>query len=216
MGATSPSLVNLIPQSWRSHLEDFEELLIQIEARIENEIGRGKRILPDKRDVFAALKMPPESVKVVIVGQDPYPDHRFAIGRSFAVPKECRELPASLRNIFREKVEDVGGEVPTPDLMKWERQGVMLLNRTLTVNEGESNSHQSFGWAQITNRICEISATSGAAAILWGKNASEVSHLFSGRAVTGVHPSPLSAHRGFFGSKPFSKVNSLLAEPIDW
>ena len=216
MGATSPSLVDLIPHSWRSHLKDFEELLIQIEARIEGEIRRGKRILPDKSEVFAALMMPPESVKVVIVGQDPYPDHRFAIGRSFAVPKGCRELPASLKNIFREKVEDVGGEVPIPDLMKWERQGVMLLNRTLTINEGESNSHQSFGWAQITNRICEISATSGAAAILWGKNAGEVSHLFSGRAITGVHPSPLSAHRGFFGSKPFSKVNALLAEPIDW
>ncbi len=216
MGATSPSLVDLIPQSWRSHLEGFEELLIQIEARLEDEIGRGKRILPDKRDVFAALTIPPESVKVVIVGQDPYPDHRFAIGRSFAVPKECRELPASLKNIFREKVDDVDGEVPTPDLMDWERQGVMLLNRTLTINEGESNSHQSFGWAQITNRICEISATSGAAAILWGKNAGEVSHLFAGRSITGVHPSPLSAHRGFFGSKPFSKVNALLAEPIDW
>ena len=216
MGATSPSLVDLIPQSWRSHLEGFEELLIHIEARIENEIGRGKRILPEKSKVFAALAMPPELVKVVIVGQDPYPDHRFAIGRSFAVPKESKELPASLKNIFREKVEDVGGELPTPDLMEWERQGVMLLNRTLTINAGESNSHQSFGWAQITNRICEISATSGAAAILWGKNAGELSHLFLERAITGVHPSPLSAHRGFFGSRPFSRVNQMLNTPIDW
>jgi uracil-DNA glycosylase len=215
-GDTLPTLVDLIPPSWRNHLADLEDHLVKIEREIEGEVRRGKQVLPDKRNVFAALALEPQSVKVVIVGQDPYPDRRYAIGRSFAVSNQSTQLPPSLKNIFREKLEDVGGDTPSADLMQWQRQGVLLLNRTLTVNEGESNSHQGFGWAEVTNRICKISAEFGAAAILWGKNAGELSYLFNGRVIKGVHPSPLSAHRGFFGSKPFSRVNELLDSPITW
>lgn len=216
MAASSPSLVELLPPSWRFHLSSLADKLGEIETEIVKQVRQGKEILPGKESVFAALSMPPEKVKVVIVGQDPYPDRRYAIGRSFAVPRESTQIPPSLKNIFREKVDDVGGSVPDADLRQWEEQGVMLLNRTLTVNEGQSNSHQNFGWAQVTNRICEVIADAGAAAILWGRNAGELSPLFQGRLVSGVHPSPLSAHKGFFGSKPFSRINAILDKPIDW
>jgi len=216
MVATSPSLVDLIPPRWRDALSGLHEKLINIEAEIGKQVSQGKTILPDKNSVFAALSIAPEKVRVVIVGQDPYPDRRYAIGRSFAVPRESAQLPPSLKNIIKEKIDDVGGKVPNPDLMEWEEQGVMLLNRTLTVNEGESNSHESFGWLEITTRICQVIANSGGSAILWGKNANELSYLFPGRLVTGVHPSPLSAHRGFFGSMPFSRINQILDDPIQW
>jgi len=161
-------------------------------------------------------------VKVIIVGQDPYPNISDAIGLSFAVPPRKTGLPGSLLNIQKEIMTDIGSTTTADgDLTKWASQGVMLLNRVLTVTAGESGSHSKLGWQQITEKIVAHCANLGAVGLLWGSSARELAHLFSEDClVEGVHPSPLSAHRGFLGSKPFSRVNQLLENkgktPIIW
>jgi uracil-DNA glycosylase len=151
-------------------------------------------------------------VKVIIVGQDPYPNISDAIGLSFAVPPRKTGLPGSLLNIQKEIMTDIGSTTTADgDLTKWASQGVMLLNRVLTVTAGESGSHSKLGWQEITEKIVAHCANLGAVGLLWGSSARELAHLFSEDClVEGVHPSPLSAHRGFLGSKPFSRVNQLL------
>ncbi len=209
-------LSDLIPPAWRIHLNRFDSNLRSIENALERLESGGKVTLPRREEIFAALDLAPEDVRVVILGQDPYPDPRFAIGRAFAVSDLVRPLPASLRNIFKERRDDCGGEDPSPTLLSWQQQGVLLLNRSLTTTSGEANSHSHLGWEAVTSTIVGVAAARGAVGLLWGKAAQSVEPLFSGRAVTGAHPSPLSAHRGFFGSRPFSKVNALLGEKIDW
>ena len=211
-----PALFDCIPEAWAVLLREERSTVEEIEKSISREVKLGKRVLPDKDRTFSALSLGPEAIRVVIVGQDPYPDRRYAIGRSFAVPAGTRVLPGSLKNIIKEKISDVGGDAPSCSLREWETQGVLLLNRVLTVNEGESNSHLAFGWRIITDQICRIAAEQGAVGLLWGRNALEVAEFFGSRVVSGVHPSPLSAHKGFFGSKPFSQVNDLLLNPIVW
>lgn len=184
------------------------------------------RVFPEENDVFRALELTPfESVKVVILGQDPYHGFGQAHGLSFSVQKGI-PLPPSLRNIYKELQEDLGGELPTEgDLSHWAKQGVLLLNTVLTVEEGNANSHKGMGWETLTNRLIESlnELNHPVIFILWGKPAQDKEKLITNPShviLKAPHPSPLSAYRGFFGSKPFSKVNEILIQqgqtPIRW
>jgi uracil-DNA glycosylase len=189
--------------------------------QIENDLQAGT-YLPKGKDVMNSLTFDPTQARVLILGQDPYPSAIDAMGLAFSTARSDGRLPASLRNIYRELVDDLGVAYPsTGDLSPWCKQGVVLLNRTLTCAEGESNSHKDIGWRVFTDQVVSILAKQGVVAILWGKNAQEVADCFpEDRCIRSVHPSPLSAHRGFFGSKPFSRANQLLVakeqDPIDW
>jgi uracil-DNA glycosylase len=159
-----------------------------------------------------AFSLDLDKSKVLIVGQDPYPGFEHAMGLSFSVPAEVRKIPPTLLNIFKELQSDL--EVSQPldgDLTHWHEQGVLLLNRTLTCELGASNTHTNLGWSQITDRCAQVLGERGVIAILWGKSAMELDKFFArDKVIAGAHPSPLSAYRGFFGSKPFSTVNKML------
>ena len=184
------------------------------------------RVFPEEKNVFNALELTPfESVKVVILGQDPYHGFGQAHGLSFSVQKGT-PLPPSLKNIYKELQEDIGGELPTEgDLSHWAKQGVLLLNTVLTVEEGNANSHKGMGWERLTNRLIESlnELKHPVIFILWGKPAQDKEKLITNPnhvILKAPHPSPLSAYRGFFGSKPFSRVNDILIQqgksPIHW
>ena len=184
------------------------------------------RVFPEEKNVFNALELTPfESVKVVILGQDPYHGFGQAHGLSFSVQKGT-PLPPSLKNIYKELQEDIGGELPTEgDLSHWAKQGVLLLNTVLTVEEGNANSHKGKGWERLTNRLIESlnELNHPVIFILWGKPAQDKEKLIINPnhvILKAPHPSPLSAYRGFFGSKPFSRVNDILIQqgqtPIRW
>ena len=184
------------------------------------------RVFPEEKNVFNALELTPfESVKVVILGQDPYHGFGQAHGLSFSVQKGI-PLPPSLKNIYKELQEDIGGELPTEgDLSHWAKQGVLLLNTVLTVEEGNANSHKGKGWERLTNRLIESlnELKHPVIFILWGKPAQDKEKLITNLnhvILKAPHPSPLSAYRGFFGSKPFSRVNDILIQqgqtPIRW
>ena len=199
----------------------YQELLAFVQKRRE-EVS----VFPEEKNVFRALELTPfESVKVVILGQDPYHGFGQAHGLSFSVQKGI-PLPPSLRNIYKELQEDLGGELPTEgDLSHWAKQGVLLLNTVLTVEEGNANSHKGMGWETLTNRLIESlnELNHPVIFILWGKPAQDKEKLITNLShviLKAPHPSPLSAYRGFFGSKPFSKVNEILIQqgqtPIRW
>ena len=184
------------------------------------------RVFPEEKNVFNALELTPfESVKVVILGQDPYHGFGQAHGLSFSVQKGT-PLPPSLKNIYKELQEDIGGELPSEgELSHWAKQGVLLLNTVLTVEEGNANSHKGRGWERLTNRLIESlnELKHPVIFILWGKPAQDKEKLITNPnhvLLKAPHPSPLSAYRGFFGSKPFSKVNDILIQqgqtPIRW
>ena len=184
------------------------------------------RVFPEEKNVFNALELTPfESVKVVILGQDPYHGFGQAHGLSFSVQKGI-PLPPSLKNIYKELQEDIGGEFPTEgDLSHWAKQGVLLLNTVLTVEEGNANSHKGMGWERLTNRLIESlnELNHPVIFILWGKPAQDKEKLITNPShviLKSPHPSPLSAYRGFFGSKPFSRINDILIQqgqiPIRW
>ena len=184
------------------------------------------RVFPEEKNVFNALELTPfESVKVVILGQDPYHGFGQAHGLSFSVQKGI-PLPPSLKNIYKELQDDIGGELPTEgDLTHWAKQGVLLLNTVLTVEEGNANSHKGMGWERLTNRLIESlnELNHPVIFILWGKPAQDKEKLITNSnhiILKAPHPSPLSAYRGFFGSKPFSRVNDILIQqgktPICW
>jgi len=210
---------------------DWAEALAPVDARVaalgaflREELGKGRPYLPEGDRIFAAFRRPLADVRVLIVGQDPYPTPGHPIGLSFAVEQHVRPLPASLRNIYTELASDLGVEPPPHgDLTAWSERGVMLLNRSLTVRPGAPASHAGKGWEAVTGRAIEALVARGGplVAVLWGRHAqSLIPALGEVPYVASVHPSPLSAHRGFFGSRPFSRVNELLmeqgAEPIDW
>jgi uracil-DNA glycosylase len=205
-------LFSLVPENWRAILSVHEVLINEIGAELQRRADLGERILPDRRNVFRALATAPEDVKVVIVGQDPYPNISDAVGLAFAVSPRNSGLPGSLMNIQKEIITDIGSTTTADgDLTKWSAQGVLLLNRVLTVTAGESASHSDLGWQNITETIVRHCAKEGAIGLLWGNSARELACVFSsGNLIEGVHPSPLSAHRGFLGSKPFSAVNAIL------
>lgn len=204
-----------VHSSWKPVLEPFSADIARILGSLQ-----GSSIAPAQDEIFAALEVPLSEVRCVIIGQDPYPTAGNAHGLAFSIPDEVRRIPASLQNIFKELHSDLGLDIPqSGNLEKWRNQGVLLLNRILTTEMGRSNAHSGLGWQVITKSIAEASADQGAVAILWGKEAQGLAPLFK-ESILSVHPSPLSAYRGFFGSKPFSKVNEALIrigrEPIDW
>lgn len=184
----------------------------------------GEQVLPHPRHVLRAFATPLDEVRVLIMGQDPYPTPGHPIGLCFAVAADVHPLPRSLANIFTELTEDIGCPAPVHgDLTGWEQQGVMLLNRTLTVAAGNPASHAGRGWEDVTDAAVTALAKRGGplVAILWGRGARSVApRLGDVPRIESAHPSPLSAHRGFFGSKPFSAANAALqqqgAAPIDW
>jgi len=192
-----------IPSSWKNLLDQGE-----LDA-VKRSIGTNYQ--PALNQIFRSLVVPPPMVKVLILGQDPYPRNDFAMGLAFSVPAETTTLPASLRNIFKELFDDLKIERANGDLSDWASQGVLLLNRTLTIGKDGISNHRSSGWNLITERIVKYVADNGAIAILWGNDAQEMQGFFKPeQVIKSAHPSPLSAYRGFFGSKPFSKVNDLL------
>ena len=215
-------LFELVPAPWQSILEPLRHKIDSIGDELRKRADAGERILPDRDLVFRALQIPPEEVKVVLVGQDPYPNVTDACGLAFSIRPRTSNLPASLMNIQKEVITDIGRTTTADgDLSRWSEQGVLLLNRVLTVRAGESASHNPLGWQEVTTAIVAEAATRGAIGLLWGNQARELAHLFKPeKVIEGVHPSPLSAHRGFLGSKPFSRINSILIsegkEPICW
>lgn len=201
--------------SWKPVLEPFSSEI----TRILNSLDISS-VTPSRDLVFAALELPLTEVKCVIIGQDPYPTAGNAHGLAFSVGSHVDKIPASLQNILKELQSDLGYDAPiSGSLEKWRDQGVLLLNRVLTTEIGQSNAHQHLGWQKITTAIAQAAAEQGAVAILWGKQAEELAPFFKDSVIS-VHPSPLSAYRGFFGSKPFSRVNEKLQlqgrAPIDW
>ena len=193
--------------SWTQAMQDLLPLLDEIEGQL-----LGSNFLPSHESVMKAFSSNLDECKVLIVGQDPYPGTEHAMGLSFSVPPAVSKIPPTLRNIFKELQSDLGIRQPiNGDLTHWHEQGVVMLNRTLTCEVGASNSHTNLGWSQITDRCAQVLGQRGAIAIMWGKNAAELSKFFDQeKIITSAHPSPLSAYRGFFGSKPFSRANELL------
>ena len=201
--------------SWGPVFEPIQGLIDEVLSQISHE-----EIAPPRESVFRAFEMDLASVRCVIVGQDPYPTLGNAMGLAFSVAPTVTKIPQSLKNIFIELENDVGiSSPPNGDLSRWSTSGVLLLNRVLTTKLGESNAHDHIGWQEITDHIAMELGRRDVVSILWGKQAQELSNHFEYK-VLGVHPSPLSAYRGFFGSKPFSQVNQLLDSlgraPIDW
>ena len=174
--------------------------------------------VPARADIFRAFTIPLHNVKAVIFGQDPYPGEGIADGLSFST--RSAKIPASLRNIYKEYSDDLGLPMPkSGDLTPWHNSGVLLLNRTLTTVTGERNAHYGASWSSFTNDVAKALGQFDIVAILWGANARELAPYFKWK-IESVHPSPLSARNGFFGSKPFSTSNKILSElgrpPIDW
>jgi uracil-DNA glycosylase len=215
-------LAELMAPDWAAALQGVEGKLRSILAFLAAEEAAGHQLLPPPSNVLRAFRQPLAGVKVLIVGQDPYPTPGHAVGLSFSVDARTRPLPRSLVNIYRELESDLG--IPPRvhgDLSAWTEQGVLLLNRVLTVRAGSAGSHRGKGWEDITTAAVTALACRRAAdgsrmplvAVLWGKEAEGLQPLLAGApAVISPHPSPLSASRGFFGSRPFSRVNQLLRE----
>ena len=199
------NLQQYLPQPWLKIVD--LDLLKSIENQLDEDF------LPAPRNVFRALTLSPEKVKVLIVGQDPYPNADHAMGLAFSVNKTVSVLPASLKNIFKELESDLGVVRTNGDLTDWVDQGVLLLNTTLTFNPTQPRQHLNIGWDLFTNSIIEYAGKNGAIGVLWGNHAIAMKDFFlPDRVITSVHPSPLSAYKGFFDSKPFSRVNQILIE----
>ena len=216
-------LSELVDPSWARALAPVESTVHQIGARLREEVAAGRGYLPAGTDVLRAFTYPMDEVKVLIVGQDPYPTPGHPMGLSFSVQPGVRP-PRSLENIFTELVSDLGVDRPTSgDLTPWSRQGVMLLNRVLTVRPGAPASHKGWGWETVTQRAIEalVERRAPLVAILWGRPAQSLTPMLGSTPIlASPHPSPLSASRGVFGSSPFSRANELLVEqgatPVDW
>ena len=217
-------LEDLVGDGWAEALAPVEPRVRELGAFLRAERDAGRRFHPDAGRIFAAFAVPLERVRVLIVGQDPYPTPGHAMGLAFSAAPHVRPFPRSLQNVFREYVDDLGHPPPTsPDLSSWVDEGVMLLNRVLTVGSGRPASHAGQGWEEVTERAIDALVARGAplVAILWGSQARSLRPRLTGvPTIESAHPSPLSAHRGFFGSRPFSRANALLAEqgadPVDW
>ncbi len=220
----APAPADVVHPEWTAALAPVADDLARVRTFLAGERARGAPYMPDDDLVLRAFAQPPSAVKVLVVGQDPYPTPGHPMGLAFSVTAGVRPLPRSLANIFRELVDDVG--VPAPgdgDLSPWSEQGVLLLNKVLTVEPRRPASHRGKGWEGVTEQAVKALAARGRplVAVLWGREAQALRPLLDGvPVVESVHPSPLSASRGFFGSRPFSTVNRLLveqgADPVDW
>ncbi len=214
----------LVAPDWAEALAPVDERIARMGTFLREELAAGRPYLPAGDRILRAFQRPLADVRVLVVGQDPYPTPGHPIGLSFAVAPDVRPLPGSLRNIHTELRADLGLEPPPHgDLTAWADRGVMLLNRVLTVRPGEPASHRGRGWEEVTE--CAITALvrrgGPLAAVLWGRDAQSLKPLLEPLPWVGsAHPSPLSASRGFFGSRPFSRVNAMLVEhggePLDW
>ncbi|MGV8852096.1 MAG: uracil-DNA glycosylase [Rhodoglobus sp.] len=213
-----------VDPGWSRVLEPVATQLEAVASFLAEETAQGREWLPAENAVLRAFREPFDDVRVLIVGQDPYPTPGHAVGLAFSADRGVRPLPRSLSNIYKELRDDLG--IPTAahgDLSAWQRQGVLLLNRVLTVQAGEAGSHRRHGWEEITAHAVRVLAErpQPLVAVLWGKDAASIAPLLGDTPVVmSAHPSPLSARRGFFGSKPFSRVNAALeaqgAAHIDW
>jgi uracil-DNA glycosylase len=221
-----PLSLDTVHGSWRRALAPVAGQLEDLLGFLRAEDAAGRGYLPAAGHVLRAFEHPLDDVRVLIVGQDPYPTPGHPVGLSFAVAAAVRPLPRSLRNIYTELAADTGLPPPsTGDLSPWADRGVMLLNRVLTVQPGLAGSHRGRGWEQITARavqaLAERAGDQPVVGVLWGREAQTLRPLLDGvPVVASAHPSPLSASRGFFGSRPFSRVNEALtsggAAPVDW
>ncbi len=217
-------LESLVGDGWAEALAPERDRIAGLGEWLRSEHAAGRASLPEGRRIFAAFRMPFEHVRVLIVGQDPYPTPGHAMGLCFSVLPGVTPFPKSLVNIFREYQEDLGLPPPTSgDLTPWVDEGVLLLNRVLTVRPGTPGSHRGKGWEHVTARAITALVERGGplVAVLWGRDARNLRpHLGDVPIVESAHPSPLSASRGFFGSRPFSRTNALLAEqgagPVVW
>jgi uracil-DNA glycosylase len=225
---TARPLRELVEDGWAHALDPVSDQVAAMGEFLRAEIAEGRRYLPAGPNVLRAFTFPFDKVRVLIVGQDPYPTPGHAVGLSFSVGADVRPLPRSLDNIFAEYRSDLGYPRPSGgDLTPWAQRGVLLLNRVLTVRPGNPASHRGKGWETVTERaIRALGARSQPmVAVLWGRDAGTLKPMLADgnaqvKTIESVHPSPLSAQRGFFGSRPFSRANALLAEmgaePIDW
>jgi uracil-DNA glycosylase len=211
-----------VAPDWVPVLDEVAPTLASLGEFLREEIAAGRRYLPASADILRAFRTPLADVRVLIVGQDPYPTPGDPMGLSFSVPAG-RPMPRSLANIARELRDDTGETLASGDLTPWQEQGVMLLNRVLTVRPGSPGSHRGRGWEEVTERAIDALAGRGGplVAILWGRDARGLRPLLGDvPAIESPHPSPLSASSGFFGSRPFSRTNALLtaqgASPIRW
>ncbi len=223
---TVPVAVNeIVETGWAGALAPVASQIATAGDFLRAEIAAKRRYLPSGANILRAFTHPFDQVRVLIVGQDPYPTPGHAVGLSFSVEPGVRPLPRSLANIFREYSDDLG--LPTPsngDLSPWAARGVLLLNRVLTVEPGRPGSHRGKGWEEVTEqaiRALVARPTQPLVAILWGRDARTLRPMLSGvPCVESAHPSPMSADRGFFGSRPFSRANQMLAElgadPVNW
>ena len=210
-----PALSQLLDHRWTELLPST----IDIFEKLEKEIDFSKSV-PSKDLIFRAFECDPKDISVVIFGQDPYPNDEHAMGVAFSVKRDVKKLPPSLRNIFTELNNDIGGTPPqNGDLTYLSSQGVMLLNRGLSLELASKKVHPL--WYQFTDEVAQVLGSMGVVGIFWGNQAQELARFFpENKRIVGVHPSPLSAYRGFFGSKPFSAVNKILLsenkKPIAW
>jgi uracil-DNA glycosylase len=221
---TPAGLTELVTPDWAEALAGQAPTLTKLGQFLRAESAAGRGYLPRGDLILRAFTMPMTSVRVLIVGQDPYPTPGHAVGLAFSVDARVRPLPRSLANLYQELSDDLGVPVPPHgDLSAWAKRGVLLLNRSLTVQPGVPGSHRGRGWEQITGAAIAALVQRGGplVAILWGRDAQSLRSALDGfPVIASPHPSPLSAARGFFGSRPFSRANQLLvdqgADPIDW
>ena len=217
-------LEEIVDAGWARALAPVASDIAAMGDFLRAEMASGRGYLPSGESVLRAFTQPFDAVRVLIVGQDPYPTPGHPVGLSFSVDPAVRPLPPSLINMYRELVADLGVAPPSSgDLTPWTERGVLLLNRVLTVRPGASASHRGKGWEPVTEQAVRALVARGGplVALLWGRDAQSLKPMLgSVPTVESVHPSPLSASRGFFGSRPYSKVNAALrsqgAEPIDW
>jgi uracil-DNA glycosylase len=211
------ALFDQLHPEWQKALADYRPLVTKIDSRINKD-----DVTPAYESIFAAYQLPPSEIKVAIFGQDPYPTPGYAHGLAFSVAPETQPLPASVRNIFKELESDCGVKATSNgDLHRWADQGVFLLNQILTTRPTQSLAHEGFGWQEFTAATAKVVGESGTIGVFWGSKAQEfVSYFDPELSITSPHPSPLSAYRGFFGSAPFSRANTLLRKQgkseINW
>lgn len=217
-------LNEVVEAGWATALEPVAEQIAAMGDFLRKEVAEGRQYLPSGPNVLRAFQQPFDQVKVLIVGQDPYPTPGHPIGLSFSVAADVRPIPGSLRNIYKELTEDLGLPMPSNgDLTPWTEHGVLLLNRVLTVMPGKPASHRGKGWEEVTEQAIKALAARDKpmVAILWGRDARNLRPMLGDvPAIESAHPSPLSARSGFFGSRPFSRANELLeqqgAAAVEW
>jgi uracil-DNA glycosylase len=198
-------LFDLLPKQWQEALPNSKQIL--------NEIELPEIFIPESSKIFEAFRIPISQIKICIIGQDPYPNPEHAMGLSFSIPNSITKFPPTLRNILKEVESDIGFVMESGDLSNWQNDGVMLLNRVLTTTPNMSAGHTNIGWQKFTDEVVRYLGERQIVFILWGKSAAELAKFVpAGNLIQGVHPSPLSAYRGFFGSKPFSRANEKLRD----